>query len=136
MSIETTYAGVLGYLQRLDNALEANMGELPRFQGSREMIQEILARGHEVAKQQAALIASKQEMSQELKTLITDGQRVATAVRNLLKKHYGLRSEKLAEFGIQPFRGRAFRTENRGRRKKPAVSGTPTPQPETPTQVS
>jgi hypothetical protein len=126
MSTEKTYAGVLGYLQRLDHALEANSVDLPRFQGAREMIQEVLIRGHEVAKQQAALIAAKQEMSQQLRTLIVDGQRVATAVRALLKKHYGLRSEKLAEFGVQPFRGRAFRTENRGRRKKPIASEAPT----------
>jgi phosphoglycerate-specific signal transduction histidine kinase len=136
MSSEKTYAGVLGYLQRLDNTLEANIGDLPRFQGAREMIQEILTRGHEVAKQQAALIAAKQEMSQQLKTLIADGQRVATAVRTLLKQHYGLRSEKLAEFGVQPFRGRAFRTENRGRHRKPAASEASTPQPAVPTQAS
>jgi transposase len=136
MSSESTYAGVLGDLQRLDDAIEANLGELSHLQGARETIQKILTRGHETAKQQAALIAAKQEMSKQLRTLISDGQRVATAVRSMLKEHYGLRSEKLAEFGIQPFRGRAFRTENRGRRRKPAAAApASTPQPEIPTQV-
>ena len=136
MSSETTYAGVLGDLRRLDAALEANLAEIPHLQGARERIQALLGRGHDVAKQQAALKAAKQEMSQQLRTLIADGQRVATAVRSMLKEHYGLRSEKLAEFGVQPFRGRPFRTENRGRRQKPAATEPPASPPAVPTAVS
>jgi len=135
MSTETTYAGVLGDLRRLDAALEANLAEIPHLQGSRERIQLLLDRGHDVAKQQAALKASKQEMSQQLKILIADCQRVATSVRTMLKEHYGLRSEKLAEFGSQPFRGRPFRTETRGRRTKPAATETPASPPAVPTDV-
>ena len=49
-----------------------------------------------------------------------EGQRVANAVRSLLKEPYGLRAEKLAEFGLQPFRGRS-------RKVKPDVPATPEP---------
>jgi hypothetical protein len=40
-------------------------------------------------------------------------------LRQGVKQHYGIRSEKLAEFGLQPFRGRKTKTE-------------PEPKPETP----
>lgn len=34
-----------------------------------------------------------------------------TGLATLLKEFYGLRSEKIAEFGLQPFRGRKLRKE-------------------------
>jgi len=37
---------------------------------------------------------------------MTDSTRLGNALRAMIKEHYGVRSEKLAEFGIQPFRGR------------------------------
>jgi len=43
---------------------------------------------------------------------------MATGVSRLLMENYGLRAEKLAEFGLQPFRGRK-------------VKGA-SPEPETP----
>jgi len=36
--------------------------------------------------------------------------RVASGMPKLLQEHYGPRSEKLAELGLQPFRGRKART--------------------------
>ena len=42
----------------------------------------------------------------QLRTIIVEGERLATVLRRSLKSHYGIRSEKLTEFGIQPFRGR------------------------------
>lgn len=120
MAQERTYAGVMGNIQRLSTALEANSAELPHLEGARQRLTTLLAQAQENAKTQAALKASKQETSKQLRVLVTESQRVANAVRALLKEHYGLRSEKLAEFGLQPFRGRT-------RKAKPAVPGTPEP---------
>jgi hypothetical protein len=136
MSSETTYAGMLGDLGRFTAALEANIAEVPHLQGARERLQTLLAQGQETAQQQAALTAAKQETSRRLRTLVTEGQRVANAVRSMLKEHYGLRSEKLAEFGIQPFRGRAFRTRKGGSKPETPAPEAPAPQPPAPTQAS
>ena len=38
--------------------------------------------------------------------MIVEGQRLATVPKLVVKQHYGIDSEKLAEFGLQPFRGR------------------------------
>jgi hypothetical protein len=118
---DKTYSGMIGNLARLTAALGANATEIPHLEGIRGRLEKILADAQEAAKQQAALIASKQEASKKLKSLVTEGQRVATGVTKLLKEHYGLKSEKLAEFGLQPFRGR------KTKQAPPEVPGTPTP---------
>jgi hypothetical protein len=107
MSQEKTQAGVLGELTRLNAAMLANSADLTHLEGARARLEKLVTDALEVAKQQAALIAGKQEASKRLGKLLTESQRVATGVRKLLKEHYGLDSEKLAEFGLQPFRGRA-----------------------------
>lgn len=126
MTQERTYAGVMGSIQQLSTAVAANSAELPHLEGARQRLDTLLAQAQENAKTQAALKASKQEASKQLRTLVIESQRVANAVRALLKEHYGLRSEKLAEFGLQPFRGRT-------RKAKPAAPGAPEPPVPPPT---
>jgi hypothetical protein len=106
MSQERTYSGFIGDLERLIAALLANAAELPQLESVRLHLEQLLELTRDTAQEQAALIASKQDASQRLLRLIGDGARAATAVRKMLKAHYGLNAEKLAEFGIQPFRGR------------------------------
>ena len=54
---------------------------------------------------------------------------MATGVRRLVTENYGLRSEKLAEFGIQPFRGRKSRNAvpELGASRSVGVPAVPTP---------
>ena len=101
-----TYSGTLGDLGRLVAALTANATELPHLEGVRARLEKTVAEAQELAKQQAALTASKQEASKRLKELLAEGNRMATGVSRLITENYGLRAEKLAEFGLQPFRGR------------------------------
>ena len=128
MAQETTYAGKLGGLTRLSTALAANTSELAHLEGPRGRLAQILAEALEVAKQQAAFTASKQEATKRLQALISDGERVAEGIRKFLKEHYGLRSEKLAEYGLQPFRGRT-RKVSREKRPETPDSTKPTPAP-------
>ena len=128
MAKETTYAGMLGDLQRLSTALSANSGELTHLEGARTKLERLLAQAQEAANKQAAFTAGKQESSRQLKTLLTEGVRLANALRVMLKEHYGIRSEKLAEYGLQPFRGKV-------RKAKPEEPEPPPPsqQPSNPT---
>jgi ABC-type transporter Mla subunit MlaD len=119
------YSETIGNLARLTAALGANATEIPHLEGIRSRLEKILADAQEAAKQQAALIASKQEATKKLQSLAREGTRVATGVQKLLQEHYGLGSEKLAEFGVQPFRGRKAKKEN------PEQPGTPAPPPPT-----
>jgi hypothetical protein len=79
---ETTYAGVIGDLGQFITALAANAAELPHLEGTRAKIEKILADAQEVAKRQAALVASKQEASQETRKLLDEGRRLAPGATN------------------------------------------------------
>ncbi|HEV8578990.1 MAG TPA: hypothetical protein VGX68_07880 [Thermoanaerobaculia bacterium] len=125
MARETTYAGILGELERLNASILANAAELTHLEGARARLEKLVAEAHEVNKRQAALTASKQEASKELSGLLNAAQRVATAIQKLLAEHYGPRSEKLAEFHLQPFRGRR-------RQSKPETPTPPAPEPTAP----
>ena len=106
MPRETTYAGILGELVRLNASLAANAAELPHIEGTRVRLDKLVTDAQQVARRQAELRASKQEASKELQALLGAAARVATAIQKLLAEHYGPRSEKLAAFNLQPFRGR------------------------------
>jgi len=120
MSRETTYAGMIGDWQKLLATLEANSAEIPQLEPFRAKLAGMLTQAVDVAKRQADLKASKQAASKQMRQLASDAQRLATAVRGLIKEHYGIRDEKLAAFGLQPFRGR---------KKAPAAEPPPTAQP-------
>jgi hypothetical protein len=122
MPRETTYAGVLGQLTRFVASLAANAAELGHLDGPRARLTQLVTEAQEVARQQAALAASKQEATRRLVTLLVESQRAATGIQKLLQEFYGLRSEKLAEFNLQPFRGR----------RRSAESETPSPSPSPP----
>jgi hypothetical protein len=110
MARETRNAGIMGDLQRLSATMEANKELLPHLEPFRAKLGGIVIRSTEVSQQQAALRASKQEASKQLQKLLSDGQRLANVVRTAVKEHFGIREEKVAEFGVQPFRGRKVKT--------------------------
>jgi hypothetical protein len=58
------------------------------------------------------------------------GRRLASGMPKLLQEHYGIRSEKLAELGLQPFRGRKPQTPKSPTPSEPAAPG---PDPATTT---
>lgn len=116
----TQRKAILGDLQQLNAALAANTADLGHLEGSRELFEALVIQAQEIAQEQAALKASKQEASRRLENVLTEGLRLANILRLGVKAHYGIRAEKLAEFGMQPFRGR-----------KLAVATTPDPEPPT-----
>jgi hypothetical protein len=114
-----TYSGILGAWQRLLEAMATNTMDLPHLEMARSLFVEHLNQTQALMRQQAAQTAEKQQTSQDLRARISDGQRMATMLRQGIKHHFGIRSEKMAEFGLAPFRGRSAR-------KKPE---NPTPPP-------
>ncbi|MEO6194734.1 MAG: hypothetical protein ABIS20_17110 [Thermoanaerobaculia bacterium] len=121
MAKQTTYTGMVGDWQTLHELLTANSTEIPQVEPFRAKLGTMLTQALAITQRQANLKAEKQETSKQLRKLAGDGQRLASAVRVLLKEHYGIRDEKLTAYGLQPFRGRTLKA-------------APVPQePETPT---
>ena len=74
--------------------------------------------------QQGALRASKQEISKQIKAAMQEGRRIANFLRVGIIHHYGPANEKLAEFGLLPFRSRARQVK-----KAPAEVPAAVPEP-------
>ncbi len=101
----------VGRLQRLLARLTSNREELQHLEPSRARFEALFARIQEAADRQALYTASKQEATQQLKAHLTEAERLATILQLAVKQHYGIRAEKLTDFGLQPFRGRARKTD-------------------------
>jgi hypothetical protein len=106
MSKETTYAGMLGDWQRWVGTLSANEADLGHLVVQRGKLESLLGQGQGLVQSQSERTAAKQEASGELREVMVGGQRLLTVLKLSVKQHYGIDSEKLAEFGLQPFRGR------------------------------
>src|SRR5258707_325265 len=108
--METTDKGMQGDWMHLMNMVEANAADLAFLDVPKAKLAAQLAQVQAINRQQDMLTASKQEASKQYRIVVIEGQRLANAIRKMIKSHYGIRSEKLAEFGMQPFRGRNRKT--------------------------
>jgi hypothetical protein len=111
-----------GDWQGLLGKVAANIGALPQLEPFRVKLIAVLAQALGINQQQEAMRASKQEASKQLRQLAAEGNRLAALMRAAIKEHYGIREEKIAEFGLQPFRGR----------KAKLAAGGPASQPPSP----
>ena len=123
MTKESTQKGRLEEWERLIQRMAANAQELTHLEATRARLEGMLTEAREAAAQQAAHTSGKQEATQKLKVLQVEGERLANVLRAAVKQHFGIRSEKLAEFGLKPFRGR--------NRKKTEPEFKPKTSPET-----
>jgi hypothetical protein len=129
MSIETTYKGKVEDWDRLHDRLTANAADLAHLDGMRTMLETAMEQTRQLAALQAAQTASKQQASKSLKASIAEGDRLANLLRSAVKQHYGIRSEKLSEFGVKPFRGR--KKADTAPETNPTPAPGPTPHPAT-----
>jgi hypothetical protein len=102
----TTYADSLKRWQRRVRAVTENVDEVIHLQSKRDKLQGIHDSTLEALREQAEAKALKQEASRHLEALVAEGNKVDTFLCVGLREHYGNRSEKLAEFDIQPLRTR------------------------------
>ena len=127
MAWQDKKVGKLGDLRRLLAALEANAADLAHLEASRQKLEGFLTQAVQIDLEQSARTAAKQEATRQLELLLDEAERLSTVLRFSIKEHYGIRSEKLAEFGLQPFRG-----VTRKPKPAPATPGAPTPEPTPP----
>ena len=105
-SRHTRQSDVIKQWQSLVSALADNIGDLQHLSSRFVKLQGILGESISVLQEQATARASKQAASRRLEDLLSEGQKVATFLNVGVREHYGNRSEKLAEFHLQPLRGR------------------------------
>jgi hypothetical protein len=128
MSVETTYKGKIEDWGHLQERLNANAADLAHLEVLRTQLGTVMEQARQMAASQASQQAAKQQASKSLKAAISEGDRLANLLRAAVKQHYGIRSEKLSEFGVKPFRGRK-KAETEAAVAKPAPAPGPTPAP-------
>ena len=117
--------------ERVTTALEANATDLPHLEAHRVQLEQIHEQFRELGAQQIALAASKQETTREMQELFRVGETLVDFLRTGVRQHYGLRSEKLVEFGLQPIRSRK-RTSNPPEPPGPESEAPASSTPDTP----
>lgn len=123
MDQPTSQADYLNSFQHRLNALEANINELQHLDSRRLKLQEIHKAAILAHQDQSAATAAKQDASRKLAALLAEGQAVMTFLNAGIREHYGKDSEKLAEFKLQPFRGRRAKSEESEKAKGKKAQG-------------
>ena len=107
MSKSNSYAETVNGWEELLTALEENSGDLPQLDLPRQRLQTIADQIRGFAAEQASLTASRQQATERVYFLLTQGRKLATVLRTSVREHYGNRSQKVAEFGLRPLRTRS-----------------------------
>jgi hypothetical protein len=79
---------------------------LTHLEVSRVKLQGLVEQARNQSVQQASDTATKQQATKNLKETLRSGQLLVDVLRTGAREHYGTDSEKLVEFGMQPFRGK------------------------------
>jgi hypothetical protein len=126
MASPRRYLNLLNGWEQAATAVAANAAELPHLETPRAKLLALLEQARSLTAQQSVHTANKQEATKQLQRVIREGQVLVDFLRTGAREHFGISNEKLVEFGVQPFRGRA-------RASKPAVTPAPEqPSPSTP----
>jgi len=96
-------------LEELLLALERHGDELPFLTGMTAELRETLTRIKALQSRQAQLEALKQVTTRELQEAKVEGKDIAIRLRSGLRTYLGSQNERLAEFGVKPWRRRTRR---------------------------
>lgn len=115
-----TFANQTTEWEHLLVTVETNQTALSFLEPQRSQLASVLDRAKDASVRQDAFKAQFQQATRDLEKALSEGGDLATRLRNGIRTQYGLRSEKLAEFGLQP------------RRKPQKAKPEPAPTPATP----
>lgn len=105
MAEERLYMNAVNGWEQMATAVTTNKEEVGHLEVSVPKLRERSQRARRLYARYAAMRAAKQEVWRELQQVLGEGDSVMRYLKEGVKAHYGKRSEKLVEFGVQPFRG-------------------------------
>jgi len=110
--------------EQTTTAIAANAADLPQAEIPRTGLEKLTDELRKLGVEQKLFMRQKQETSQRIAEIHSEGTKLVTLLRVLVKQHYGNRSEKLVELGVKPFRGR---TKKAAAAVKPSTTTGTTP---------
>lgn len=114
------------------NAVNANQADLAFLADQTVELTTVLEGAEDARKRQDHFKAQVQQATRDLEAFLKQGQELLTRIRNGIRTRYGLKSEKLAEFGMQPRRPPQRKKPEEQRKKKEEKP----PEPAPPTQTA
>ena len=115
-----TFVALMGAGDHLLVTVQANSADLAHLEETRLQLATSIDVARAVSVRHDTAKALVQQATRDLEKSMADTQELVTRLRNGVRTQYGLRSEKLTEFGMQP-----RRIPVRKAKEKPA----PVPQP-------
>ena len=88
-------------------AVEAHSAELPYLAEPSSRLESLFQRANDLSVEYSALTANKQDVGQRLQQTLREGDALASFLRKGARERFGIRSEILVQFGLQPLRTRS-----------------------------
>ena len=112
----------------LSTTVEANKADLAYLEPHSSRLAVVLDGVKTTKLRQAALKAEVQQATRDMEAFRTEGRDLATRLRNGIRTQYGLKGEKLTEFGMRPRRKPQPKA-------KPGPVAQPAPEAHTPVET-
>ena len=120
----TSFAALMGEGDHLLVTVQVNNAELAHLQEARSQLSANMDVARAASVRQDTAKALVQQATRDLEKSMVDTRELITRLRNGIRTQYGLRSEKLTEFGMQPRRAPVRKAKT-----KPAPVPQPAPAP-------
>jgi hypothetical protein len=117
----SSFAAVVRDWEKLLTTVGANKADLPYLEEALGRLSGIVESLKTANDRQTAFRAQVQQATRDVESLLDAGREIATKVRNGLRMQYGLKGEKLVEFGLQPRRKPQSKAEKK-RKPEPVVA--------------
>lgn len=127
MAGEWVYMNTVNGWDKVDAAVTARREEAPELETLVAPLRGMSKQARSLFARQASLTAAKQEVTLELNELIKQGNAQVDLVKTGARVRYGKDSEKLVEFGVQPFRSRSRKAAAKRRAAQAAEPSSPSP---------
>ena len=101
------YLNTLNGWAQVQAAVEAHSAELPYLAEPNSRLASLLQRANSLSAEYSALTAAKQDVGQKLQQTLREGDALASFLRKGARERFGIRSEILVKFGLQPLRTRS-----------------------------
>jgi hypothetical protein len=100
----TSFADVMAEWDKLIATTDINKTDLPYLAEIRSQLITVRDGAKEANLRQSAFKAQFQQSTRDLEEFLEKGRDLSTRLRNGVRTQYGLKGEKLTEFGLQPRR--------------------------------
>ncbi len=120
---KTSFANLMGTGEHLLVTIQANSADLAQLEETRVQLAATMDVAKAASVRQDTAKALVQQATRDLEKAMADTRELVTRLRNGIRTKYGLRSEKMTEFGMQPRRAPVRKPKEA--KEKPA----PVPQP-------